>query len=194
MRQSENIFHNNLLELEYKFWESDEDKEQRLKKIWIDLKRKNAFAEQKDVQQQNRQQVELNNEIADLIRRIRWRVDQEMTRRHIEPIFKDQYYSYTKDEFMFDAEFEFYKVKNFLSRSPRLLREDPILGIDYLRIIGLIKQKKLLERASDKFDPANSANIDYFDYEQQELKRQELLQLEFDKKIKEYETDLTGQN
>lgn len=45
MKQSDNLFHNNLLELEYKFWESDEDKEQRLKKIWIELKRKNAFSE-----------------------------------------------------------------------------------------------------------------------------------------------------
>lgn len=40
---------------------------------------------------------------------------------------------------MFDAEFEFYKVRNLLQRSPRLLREDPILGTEYLRIIGLIK-------------------------------------------------------
>jgi len=49
MKQSDNLFHNNLLELEYKFWESEEDKEERLKKIWIELKRKNAFGEQKDV-------------------------------------------------------------------------------------------------------------------------------------------------
>lgn len=81
----------------------------------------------------------MNKEIGKLIRQVRWRVDQELTGRHLEPVFKENYYSYTKDEFMFDAEFEFYKVKNLLSRSPRLLREDPILGSEYLRIIGLIK-------------------------------------------------------
>jgi len=32
-----------LLEQQYKFWESTEDRENRLKKIWIDLKRKNAL-------------------------------------------------------------------------------------------------------------------------------------------------------
>ena len=110
-----------------------------MKKIWIELKRKNAFGEQKDVAKQNREQIEMNKEIGALIRQIRWRVDQELTRRHVEPVFKENYYAYTKDEFMFDAEFEFYKVRNLLSRSPRLLREDPILGTDYLRIIGLIK-------------------------------------------------------
>ena len=31
------------MELEYKFWESDEDKEMRIKKLWIDLKKKQAL-------------------------------------------------------------------------------------------------------------------------------------------------------
>ena len=55
-----------------------------------------------------------------MIRKLRWRTDQELTMKHIEPIFKDQYYTYTKDEFMADADFEFYKIKNFLQKSPRL--------------------------------------------------------------------------
>jgi len=32
-----------LLEAQYKFWENPEDRETRLKKVWIDLKRKNAI-------------------------------------------------------------------------------------------------------------------------------------------------------
>jgi hypothetical protein len=68
----------------------------RLKTIWIDLKRKNAFSDSKDVNKNNYEQVELNKEISTLIRRVRWRVDQELTMKHIEPIFKDDYYSYTK--------------------------------------------------------------------------------------------------
>jgi len=62
-----------------------------------------------------------------------------MVSRHLEPIFKENYYSYTKDEFMIDAEFEFYKIKNLLAKNPRLLREDPVLSVDYIRIINLIK-------------------------------------------------------
>jgi len=40
---SDRIFDNDLLEQQYKFWESAEDREARLKLIWIDLKRKNAL-------------------------------------------------------------------------------------------------------------------------------------------------------
>ena len=91
----------------------------------------------------------MNKKICEMIRGIRWRVDQELTSKHIEPIFKESYYSYSKDEFMLDADFEFYKVKNFLNRSPRILKEDPIVGVEYLKVINLIKQKKLLENTSD---------------------------------------------
>ena len=76
---------------------------------------------------------------------MRWRVDQELTRRSIEPIFKENYYSYDKDEFLLDADFEFIKVRNLLNKSPKLLRDDPIMGVDYLKVINLIKQKKVLE-------------------------------------------------
>jgi len=95
-----------------------------------------------------------------------------MVSRHLEPIFKENYYSYTKDEFMIDAEFEFYKIKNLLAKNPRLLREDPVLSVDYIRIINLIKQKKLMERSSDKFDPTASADIHYYDTELEEWKYQ----------------------
>lgn len=40
---SPNAFENDMLEIELKFWESDADREERIKKLWIDLKRKNAI-------------------------------------------------------------------------------------------------------------------------------------------------------
>jgi len=33
-----------MLDLEYKYWETQEDKYMRLKKIWINLKKKNALS------------------------------------------------------------------------------------------------------------------------------------------------------
>jgi len=42
-KSSKYIFDNDLLDQAYKFWENDVDKNERLKKIWLDLKRKNAF-------------------------------------------------------------------------------------------------------------------------------------------------------
>lgn len=93
--------------------------------------------------------MELNREITELVRKIRWRVDQELIRRSIEPVFKENYYSYDKEEFLIDTDFEFVKIKNLLSKSPKLLKEDPVLSIDYMKIINLIKQKKLLENSTD---------------------------------------------
>jgi hypothetical protein len=42
-RAGESIFTKDTLELEYKFWESPEERVERLKRIWIDLKKKNAL-------------------------------------------------------------------------------------------------------------------------------------------------------
>ena len=107
---SENIFENDLLEQQYKFWESTEDRELRLKRIWLDLKRKNALGGVDAVS--NEEIQTLNSEIAGLLRRIRWRTDQELTRRNIEPIFKENYAGkYSKSELLMDAGFEFWKVK-----------------------------------------------------------------------------------
>jgi len=41
--ESKNLFENDMLEMQYRFWETQKDKEERLKLIWIDLKRKNAL-------------------------------------------------------------------------------------------------------------------------------------------------------
>ena len=69
-------------------------------------------------------------------------------------MFKNNYAGkYDKHEFLVDADIEFTKIKRLLDKNPRVLREDPILGVDYLKIIGLIKQKKLLEETSNHFDP-----------------------------------------
>jgi hypothetical protein len=46
------------LELEYKFWENQEEKAERIKKIWIDLKRKNALGGVD--KRTTKEQIELN--------------------------------------------------------------------------------------------------------------------------------------
>ena len=152
--------------MEYKFWETQEDKTERIKRIWIDLKRKNALGGLD--QRTSQEQIEMNKEISELVRKIRWRVDQELTRRSIEPIFKENYYTYDKDEFLIDADFEFVKVKNLLSKSPKLLKEDPILSIDYMKIINLIKQKKLLENTTNQYDPTAAVESHYYDLDKTE--------------------------
>lgn len=55
------------------------------------------------------------------------------------------------------------KVRNLLEKNPRVLREDPILSIDYLKIINLIKQKKLLEQTTNLYDPTAAMESHWFD-------------------------------
>lgn len=75
-----------------------------------------------------------------------------MTRRNIDPVFKEFIADkYDKEEFLIDAGFEFFKIKKLLTKNPKLLKDDPILSIDYYKIINLIKRKKLLEDTSDPF-------------------------------------------
>ena len=52
---------------------------------------------------------------------------------------------------MIDTGLEFFKIKKLLSKNPRLLKDDPVLSIDYYKIINLIKRQKLLENSSDPF-------------------------------------------
>ena len=46
---------------------------------------------------------------------------------------------YEKEEFLIDADIEFYKVKKLLEKNPKVLRDDPVLSIDYHKIITLIR-------------------------------------------------------
>jgi hypothetical protein len=50
-----------------------------------------------------------------------------------------------------------------LTKNPKLLREDPLLGIDYIKIINLIKRKKLVENSNNEFDPAQSIDTTFYD-------------------------------
>ena len=83
--KSDQIFDNDLLEQEYKFWETKLEKEQRLKKLWIDMKRKNALGgiDAVGVDEHSK----MNEQIVELIRKIRWKTDQELVRRNHRPLF-----------------------------------------------------------------------------------------------------------
>jgi hypothetical protein len=69
---------------------------------------------------------------------------------------------------MLDADFEFVKIKNMLNKSPKLLKEDPLIGIDYMKVIAMIKKKKVLEKTTDLFDPTATNEAYYHDLERME--------------------------
>lgn len=150
-----------MLEQTYKFWESPEEKAERLKKIWLDLKRKNALSGIES--RTSEEQEEINQQIVELARKVRWKIDQELTRRNIEPLFKENYRAYDKDEFLIDSDVEFFKVKKLLEKNPKVLKEDPLLSIDYLKIINLIKRKKLVEQTSNHYLASDSIDSTFLD-------------------------------
>jgi hypothetical protein len=87
-----------------------------------------------------------------------------MTRRNIEPVFKDFYADkYDKEEFLLDVDMEFYKVKKLLERQPKMLRDDPVLTVDYMKIIKLIQSKKLIEDTNEAFDAQAAYDRDWID-------------------------------
>lgn len=62
-----------MIEQEYKFWETNLEKEQRLKKTWIDMNRQQALGGVDAVSQEDH--AEMTNDIIEMIRKIRWKVD-----------------------------------------------------------------------------------------------------------------------
>ena len=92
----------------------------------------------------------------------------------MEPLFKNLYANkYEKEEFLLDADMEFFKVKKLLDKNPNVLKDDPLISIDYMKIISLLKRKKLFEDTSDQFDPENSYNAVWSNLS--DLKRDELM-------------------
>ena len=85
INKSDNMFDNDLLEQQYKFWETAIEKEQRLKKVWIDMNRSQALGGVDDVSDEQR--GEMNEQIIELMRKLRWKVDQQLVRRNKRPIF-----------------------------------------------------------------------------------------------------------
>ena len=84
---------------------------------------------------------------------------------------------------------EFYKVKKLLEKNPKVLRDDPVISIDYHRIIAMIKQKKLVEKTSNHFDPANSYMADWKDVkdvERHEKARERAILAKFQREAQEF--------
>ena len=72
-----------------------------------------------------------------------------------------------------------------LDKSPKALKEDPIIGVHYIKVINLIKKKKLLERTTDLYDPSASAQVHYYDLDKIDRQNMILDQEKIDVGIKD---------
>mmetsp|Transcript_25448 Transcript_25448/g.24779 ORF Transcript_25448/g.24779 Transcript_25448/m.24779 type:complete len:138 (-) Transcript_25448:290-703(-) len=114
------------------------------------------------------EQHRLHREVVRLTRKLRWKIDQELVRRDIRPVFKENLRTYDRKEFVLDADIEVSKIRFVLEKSPELLMEDPLLGVEYLKILDLMKKTKLVEYSSNAYDPAEAAFTSFYDSKEEE--------------------------
>ena len=72
--QSDYIFDNDLLDQRYKFWENDEERQDRIYNLWMKIKSDQAN-ESIDAPT-SQEQIQLQTDIVKKIRKLRFRVDQ----------------------------------------------------------------------------------------------------------------------
>eukprot|EP00831_Metopus_contortus_P072198 TRINITY_DN65913_c0_g2_i1.p1 TRINITY_DN65913_c0_g2~~TRINITY_DN65913_c0_g2_i1.p1 ORF type:complete len:305 (+),score=75.38 TRINITY_DN65913_c0_g2_i1:108-1022(+) len=105
------LFENDLIDISYQFWESVEDRAKRLEELWKNVKSDKASDEASIEFMQKRME-----DLVDKIRIARWKLDQTLEDNDIDPIFKDNYMHYTREEFLADAKISFNKIKSLMDR------------------------------------------------------------------------------
>lgn len=153
-------------------FETPRDRENRIRETWLDLKRKNALMGPDA--RTTEEQLALQEEIVERCRALRWKMDQELIKENVEPIFKFNYRNYTAEDFMVDSAIEFSKLKHFLSHNPGVLKENNALTNEY----EFIKKLMILEHSGKVNDP--DANIAYNEILEKYERRQREIEMNVD--------------
>ena len=143
-----NLFDRDLDEAKYNYMETIEEKEKRLKKLWIMTKR-NRTIQRSLESPTNEEIININNDIVKLVRNIRYKIDQNLLKNQKHPIFGANYRKISQEEFMMDAEVEFHKIKKYLNNSPEVLQEDPEIKEKYKDLIKNLKRRRFTELAHE---------------------------------------------
>lgn len=104
-------------------------------------------------------------------------------------MFKENYRTYDKEEFLIDSDIEFYKIKKILEKNPKILKDDPLIGLDYLKVISLIKRHKLPELSSNEFAPEDLIDSTYYNPEILEAEKALKLHLSNERLRREQQID-----
>jgi hypothetical protein len=149
------MFDNDLLYESYYYWEDLDEKENRLRELWINSMKVKLERAAKNPKYHLKDINILNEEISDLVRNLRRKIDQTLLKNKKHPIFGANYRYYKRDEFTLDSEVEFHKIKKFLDESPDMIKKDPEIGVKYDELKTLLKRKVVKERVSVKFGNEN---------------------------------------
>jgi len=148
-----------ILDMNYEYWETLEEKEERLRIKWIESKQKllsniemtNKIIEidkidipkDQKLTEENIEKITIN--LCKLIRDLRFRIDQNLLKQNKHPIFGSNYKYFKAEEFMLDADHEFYKIKKFLKNDKSKIIVDSEIGYRYEELLESLKRKKILE-------------------------------------------------
>jgi hypothetical protein len=77
-------------------------------------------------------------------------IDQDLVRNGKDPLDKQKYYQYTKDEFMIDSDVEFLKIRKYLHMTKEQLK-DPKVQEAYNIMLDFILRKKKLEITANMY-------------------------------------------
>jgi hypothetical protein len=146
------MFDNDLLYETYYYWEDTEEKEARLRELWINTYKDRLEKNIKRPESVTKDLQKLNDEIAVLLRNLRRKIDQNLILNRKHPIFGSNYRYLKREEFLFDSEVEFHKIKKFLTNVPEKIKLDPEIGYKYRELIDLLKRKKIGEATYNKFE------------------------------------------
>ena len=165
----------------YFYMQSNEDKEIQLRELWIKTRQKRL--ESSTSQSHKVEFTKINKEISDLIRSVRRQIDKYLLSNNLSPYFGNNIRFYDKEEFLFDAEINFYQIKKFLNVKSSILENDEALAKDYLELMETITRKKLMETSIAKYEKP-----EYY------TKEDELLEKEEENELKLPDDEVDQQN
>ena len=183
-----------LLEMNYEYWETPEEKEERLRINWIESKQKllkniemtNSLVERdgielpRDLITTEDTIEKLSNELCKMIRDLRFKIDQNLLKINKHPLFGSNYKYYKGDEFLIDSDHEFYKIKKFLKNDKNKIINDHEVVHRYDELLETLKRKKIMENTyTEHYNERAYHQLDKGDIfeseEEEEIKQQESL-------------------
>jgi len=138
--------------------------------MWVKTQEKRLIAEKSDEYKSDF--FELRKEISNIIRDLRKQIDQYLIKNNYPVVFGNKIRFYDKEEFLYDAEINFYQLKRFLTYKSSVLKNDPSIAKNYADLMEAITRKKIIENSI-----ANFERSDFYNPEQDKLDNEEDNQL-----------------
>ena len=91
------------------------------------------------------------------LRAMRWKMDQYLEKGGIDPVFHDHYLTYTREEFLRDAEVNFNKIKTMMQHTPKQIKEDTEIAPYFDDVYRLIKKAEVIEKTTSGYYDTDSA-------------------------------------